>query len=766
MSKRGLSATIAGVVVAAGFVIAPVTQSGAAPAVPGFHSAVVMPGSSGGSEPSLTISNEGIRYVSWQAPGMFAGSPDGVNFNALGTPDSGSDGDVTNAVSYSGALYNGQICGGATELHSCIYRSLDGGQTWTTQNNLADMHPGASDRPWIDVYPRKNTTATASNPDLDTVYLEYHTFSPDDLVYVTVSNDGGKTFSAPHPIQSDTNAVSDSGCNTIPGGLTVDQDTGTVYALWLSGNDVASNVATLCNYSQIGPFNKAWVSVSTDGGSTWTSHLAWQGAFDNTTKVGDNADKIFSTITVDSSHQVHIALSVRHNDDPVGFVAQCQVNQGNCQETPQPTDLYLVTSPDLGAHWTQPFKINKTNGSFFFPWLSAGSAGIVDASYYSSSTLQPNKPSSVWYVGTSQVIGAVATYSGGDHATYTSAPHATNEILLDPNPIHGNGTTGGGICTFGLFCSAVSGANRGLADVFEVHVDPAGGANVTWTNDHGSRVIGFACQNSGASAFAGAPDLNGCYGPTDMSVTKTDSPDPVGQDQNLTYHLTVTNNGTGSMPATTSGVTLTDTLPAGVTLVSTTPSKGSCSGTTTVTCDLGIFPGGATATVDIVVHVSPQTTGTLTNTASVSAVTSDPSPANNTATATTTVVPPTADIDVANVDSPDPVKHDKPLTYTVTVRNLGPIAATGVTASDPLPAGVELSSVKTTKGTCRSTKANNLITVNCSIGSLASGSAATITIVVKRLPVGTLTDTASASANEPDPNTANNHATAMTTVTR
>ena len=104
-----------------------------------------------------------------------------------------------------------------------------------------------------------------------------------------------------------------------------------------------------------------------------------------------------------------------------------------------------------------------------------GSAGIVDASYYSSTTLQPNNPTSVWYAGFSQVTGAVAAYTGGPSATYTSTPAATNEILLNPNPIHGNGSSGGGICTFGLFCAAVPGANRGLADVFEVHVDPAGG---------------------------------------------------------------------------------------------------------------------------------------------------------------------------------------------------------------------------------------------------------------------------------------------------
>jgi len=124
-----------------------------------------------------------------------------------------------------------------------------------------------------------------------------------------------------------------------------------------------------------------------------------------------------------------------------------------------------------------------------------------------------------------------------------------------------------------------------------------------------------------------------------------------------------------------------------------------------------------------------------------------------------------ADISVTNADSPDPVRKDKPLTYTVTVRNGGPFAASGVTMTDPLPARVELGSVKTTQGTCRSKKANQVVTVTCGLGSLASGAAATVTIVVKRLLVGTLSDTASASATSPgDPDTSNNKSTVTTTV--
>ncbi len=587
-----------------------------------------MPGSGGGSEPSLAITNNGIRYVSWQAPGMFAKSADGVNFNQITTPDSGASGDVTNAIGSNGAIYNGQICGGATTLHTCIYRSTDGGTTWQTRNMLADNHPGASDRPWITVLP-------GANPDQDTVYLEFHTFSPEDLVYVTKSTDGGLNFGPPIPVEQGTNAL-DSTCNTIPGGIIVDQNNGNIYALWLAGDDVVQNETTGCNYSQIGPFPKAYVSKSTDGGTTWTPVLAYQGAFDLATEIGDNAGKIFSTITQDKSGQVHIGLSVRHNDNPRQFVLDCQTNS-NCLESPNPTDMYIVTSPDQGAHWTLPFKVNQTVGSFFYPWIHAGSAGRLDVANYNSTTLRPNDPTSIWFVGMSQVTGAVAHYVSGPNATYDSPPVATPQILLDPNRVHGNGTTGGGICTYGLFCVAVPGSNRNLADVFEVHMDPAGGANVTWTSDNGGNHIGFACQNSGRSGLASAPNLNGCYGPADMAITKSASPNPVSPSGTLTYHLTVTNNGTPAMPATTSGVTVTDVLPPGVSFVSATPSTGTCSGTSTVVCHLGIFPSGATATVDIVVNVAANAPATLTNTASVAALTDDPNTSNNSDTEVTTV---------------------------------------------------------------------------------------------------------------------------------
>jgi uncharacterized repeat protein (TIGR01451 family) len=119
----------------------------------------------------------------------------------------------------------------------------------------------------------------------------------------------------------------------------------------------------------------------------------------------------------------------------------------------------------------------------------------------------------------------------------------------------------------------------------------------------------------------------------DLSIAKTDSPDPAVAGQNLTYTIAVGNNG----PDAASGVTLTDTLPAGVTFVSATPSQGICPPPTggIITCDLGNLANGASATVTIV--VTPNSGCRITNAARVTGNETDPTMTNNIAVEATTV---------------------------------------------------------------------------------------------------------------------------------
>src|SRR5205823_5192952 len=87
-----------------------------------------------------------------------------------------------------------------------------------------------------------------------------------------------------------------------------------------------------------------------------------------------------------------------------------------------------------------------------------------------------------------------------------------------------------------------------------------------------------------------------------------------------------------------SGSPVINAIAAGTTFVSAIPSQGSCSGTSTVTCNLGAIANGGNATVTI--QVKPTTAGTVTNTANVSdAPQNDPNASNNSSTTAITVAP-------------------------------------------------------------------------------------------------------------------------------
>ncbi len=247
-----------------------------------------------------------------------------------------------------------------------------------------------------------------------------------------------------------------------------------------------------------------------------------------------------------------------------------------------------------------------------------------------------------------------------------------------------------------------------------------------------------------------------CANNADLSITKSASPDPVTAGNNLIYTVRVTNNG----PASASGVTMTDTLPAAVSFVSATSTRGGCSATArTVSCNIGNLPGGAEAIVTIVVTTA--STGTITNTATVTGNEPDANTANNAARVSTTVnAPGIADLSISKSAAPEPLTVGNKLTYTIAVTNNGPSGATGVVVTDVLPGGATFGSTSSTQGTCAQAGG----TVTCNIGALTSGASATITIIVTPTTAGTMSNTASVKGSENDPIPNNNSATARSTV--
>lgn len=117
-----------------------------------------------------------------------------------------------------------------------------------------------------------------------------------------------------------------------------------------------------------------------------------------------------------------------------------------------------------------------------------------------------------------------------------------------------------------------------------------------------------------------------------------------------------------------------------------------------------------------------------------------------------------ADIAVSQAVSGGPYYNGQAITYTVTVRNNGPITATNSAIQYTLPAGMTLVSTSPATGTYNS--ANNTWT----IPSLANNASTTLTVVARPTTTGSFTTTATRTGGATaDNNTVNN--TASTTIT-
>ena len=150
----------------------------------------------------------------------------------------------------------------------------------------------------------------------------------------------------------------------------------------------------------------------------------------------------------------------------------------------------------------------------------------------------------------------------------------------------------------------------------------------------------------------------------------------------------------------------------------------------------------------------------MTNIASAWPAETDPSPANNTASAVITLVRPVTGLQISQTGAPEPVFAGNPLTNTIVVTNIGSGAALGVILTDPLPLGTTLGSATTTVGTC----SNMGGVVTCSFGDLATNTSATVTLVLTNSLAGFMTNTATLATTSQNTNSANNTATYVATV--
>lgn len=174
----------------------------------------------------------------------------------------------------------------------------------------------------------------------------------------------------------------------------------------------------------------------------------------------------------------------------------------------------------------------------------------------------------------------------------------------------------------------------GFDQGYAITVDATGSAYVTGATDSADFPMAAPAQrSSGGDTDAFVARLSPA---ADLSLVKTDSPDPAVAGQPLTYTLTVHNAG----PEPVAGLALRDRLPAGATFVSASPGCAHAAGL--VTCGLGELAAGASVQRQLVVRPALPDPA-LSNTATVVSSVADPDTSNDSASAATEVRRPPAD---------------------------------------------------------------------------------------------------------------------------
>jgi len=271
-------------------------------------------------------------------------------------------------------------------------------------------------------------------------------------------------------------------------------------------------------------------------------------------------------------------------------------------------------------------------------------------------------------------------------------------------------------------------------------------------------------RGTGFGRFNGQVDLGALELRYDLQLQKSvaltvdaDNSGNFSPGDTLTFTLTLTNLGVDGA----SGIVVSDPLPSGFSLTGNSPSQGSF---TDPLWTVGNLAAGASATLDLVATINP--TGGYTNVATITAgIAADTEPANNQDSVAVNVVlpPPAADLALSksvvlsdDADASGGYSVGDTVTFTVTLTNLGPDAASGIQVNDPLPSGFALLGSSTSQGSF----ADPL----WAVGSLAVSASATLDLQARINPTGDYTNLAQILGSSPDdPNPANNTASATVT---
>jgi uncharacterized repeat protein (TIGR01451 family) len=301
--------------------------------------------------------------------------------------------------------------------------------------------------------------------------------------------------------------------------------------------------------------------------------------------------------------------------------------------------------------------------------------------------------------------------------------------------------------------------------VLQVNAGTAAGTAINDTATASSSTTDPNLANNSATAA----DVVALATQADLVTTNSAAPTSVAAGSNVTYTQTVDNLG----PAQATGASFTQTTPPNTNFQSITPPAGwTCltkppvGGTGAITCNDGsnlILNTPVTFTLVLQVNAGTPSGTNIAETVTATATNIVPSLTTNSATANVVVANAnSADMAIVKTATPSPtVAEGDTLTYSLAVTNNGPATSTNVIVTDVLPSAVTYLSATTTAGTCSEAGG----TVTCLLGTMANAGTATVTILTLAGMPSIVSNTATVSADQTDPNLNNNTFTQTETIT-
>jgi hypothetical protein len=336
------------------------------------------------------------------------------------------------------------------------------GDTFFNPPNMAAAAVPADDRMWIDAF-----------DDASTVYMNYHDLASGNI-HVQLSTDGGRTYLSGFGEAIDGAtfpAASGNGSGNVAGQIRIDKNTnscpsrGNLYQIFSAPDNATENMT--CTGSPgptCSPLRTVYVGVSPN---------AIPGGMPNATPMFTD-HKIYTSPplspgAINGTNQVFPALATDNN----GWVYAVWSDN---------TNIYLSSSADQGATWrTAPVRVNTgaTVGlANVFPWVAADANGHVVVVWLGANLAGNSNNRAVMEQtcsdGTNSCWAQWNVYAAEAVNGNDSVPIFTQYTVSDHIIHFGTVSTGG----------LGGGANRNLADFFQVALDPRHRANITFADDH------------------------------------------------------------------------------------------------------------------------------------------------------------------------------------------------------------------------------------------------------------------------------------------